>query len=345
MDLDFMLSQQLDEQQILTRFDELVANGTVIYNDYRTIRIQDKGLSFEFRILKGMAQKPSYTNADGSLKTSVEVIAESKTMTGCKPGSDINVEGYEVATLGCAGADGHILAFNKFPAARPHFLILTANGYRRQFEPLDERDLWAMWTVMGKFNGYGNYGTNGGKTKQRHISFFNCGLKSGCSRLHKHMQVFPILAEHKTELEEGEASEEFKLWPDIEDPEFYEQVLPFTVAIARLNEENGYMTRTRLLETYQSLLKEAEGYLGDSLEKQVYGDGHGECESAIPHNVLLDRNWMVVIPRRAAGWKGADCNAISMLGMNWVSSEEKIDQWARLGPAEVLKRVGVPVRE
>lgn len=319
-----------------------------------------------------MSQKPSYTNADGSYKTSAEVKAEPVTLTGCQPGSDINVAGYEVGTLG--GADGHILAFNKFPAARPHFLILTADGYRRQFEALNGNDLWSMWVVMGKFNAYiqsddinGVNAANEGKRKQRHISFFNCGLKSGCSRLHKHMQVFPILAEQDLEKEgeDGEDGDEFKLWPDIEDPGFYKEVLPFKVAIARFKKGDGPITKEKLLETYQRLLKEAEGWLRESFEKQGDGDQNGvnvpgwaeqghraksgenweqETAAVIPHNVLLDRDWMVVIPRREAAWMGGDCNAISMLGMNWVSGEDKIEKWVGLGPAEVLRRVGVPVR-
>lgn len=344
-----------------------------------------------------MSKKPTYTNADGTHKTTpVEVLlpvnSESATPTlvappGCMPGSDINISGYEVGTLG--GNHHHILAFNKFPAARPHFLILTADGFRRQFEQLDGEDLWAMWLVMSRFNEYhhhhhqqhngtsttGNSSLDGRRQRrQRHISFFNCGLKSGCSRLHKHMQVFPILPEHEQQQQDEEEGKEFRLWPDIEDPEFYKEVLPFKVAIARFKDYQGgggvgMMTREKLLETYRSLLSEAERYLREYAEK--HGDdggqengqwnisgqtekehrdrqggqnGAGEAGRAatIPHNVILDRDWMVVIPRRAAGWRGADGNAVSMLGMNFVSGEERIQNWVELGPAEVLRQIGVP---
>ena len=97
------------------------------------------------------------------------------TAPGCRPGSDIDVTGYEVANLGTS----HLLTFNKFPAARPHVLLLTQDGFRRQHEPLDREDLSAMWYTMATFN----------KSKKRHLAFYNCGFDSGCSRVHKHMQV------------------------------------------------------------------------------------------------------------------------------------------------------------
>ncbi|KAK4209131.1 hypothetical protein QBC37DRAFT_475683 [Rhypophila decipiens] len=339
---------KLDLDNVLKHFDRLVAEGTIVYDyNYETVRITDNGLPFEFRILSGMSQKPSYSNADGSTMTAAEIQSDKDhekalLAKGCAPGSDINVSGYEVGHL---TETGHILAFNKFPAARPHFLILTADAYQRQFERLDGNDLWAMWSVMRSL---------GDGEKARHISFFNCGLESGCSRLHKHMQVFAITSG----LREGEES---KLWPDVGEGAFFDDVLPFKVAIARFDEEDSKkMTKDRLLEVYGGLVAEAEGYLGvctakekNAAEVVVNGNGtledqhgrNGEPAAAIPHNVVLDERWMVVIPRRSAGWKGADSNAVSMLGMHWVSGQEKIDRWVGLGPTEVMRQVGVPVRE
>ncbi|KAM7215922.1 hypothetical protein V8F06_008680 [Rhypophila decipiens] len=330
---------QLDLNNVLKHFDRLVAEGTIVYDhNYEIVRVTDNGLPFEFRILSGMSQKPSYSNADGTTKTAAEIKSDKDhekalLAKGCAPGSDINVSGYEVGPL---TETGHILAFNKFPAARPHFLILTADAYQRQFERLDGNDLWAMWSVMRSL---------GEGEKARHVSFFNCGLESGCSRLHKHMQVFSITSG----LQEGE---EFKLWPDVAEEAFFDEVLPFKVAIARFGEGEGKkMTKERLLEVYGGLVAEAEGYLGLCTAKEktvpeVVVNGNGiKAAAAIPHNVILDEKWMVVIPRRSAGWKGADSNAVSMLGMHWVSGQDKIDRWVGLGPTEVMRQVGVPVRE
>lgn len=48
--MDPDLNLQLDEQQILDKFDRLVAEGTIVYDhDYRVVRMTDQGLSVSFR--------------------------------------------------------------------------------------------------------------------------------------------------------------------------------------------------------------------------------------------------------------------------------------------------------
>ena len=49
--------------------------------------------------------------------------------------------------------------------------------------------------------------------------------------------------------------------------------------------------------------------------------------AAIPHNVLIDRHWMLVIPRRAAGWNGVTGNAPAMLGIVCVSKTDTAERW------------------
>jgi ATP adenylyltransferase len=57
----------------------------------------------------------------------------------------------------------------------------------------------------------------------------------------------------------------------------------------------------------------------------VWPAGGGGNNRAVPHNVLLDKKWILVVPRRIAGLSGAVANAVAtMLGMVWVSDEEKL---------------------
>lgn len=190
---------------------------------------------------------------------------------------------------------------NKFPSARPHYLILTQNGFRRQFEALDINDLTAARQVISSLH-------------SRHLMLFNCGINGGCSRMHKHMQLIP-------------APDGFPLWPDSEQVE-----LPFKFAMHRFR--GGLPPANELLTIYRALLRRAERALGHAAL---------EGEAAVPHNVIMDRNWLVVVPRRSAGWDGIDTNAAGMLGMVWVKSEEKMNIWLERGPANVLAQLGVPV--
>ncbi|KAH7108720.1 hypothetical protein EDB81DRAFT_835554, partial [Dactylonectria macrodidyma] len=85
-----------------------------------------------------------------------------------------NVAGFEIQEIGTT----HLLTFNMFNAFRPHFLLLTQDGYRRQFEPLDIDDIKAH--IPSSHSLTGDY-----------MVLYNCGVESGCSRMHKHMQLIP----------------------------------------------------------------------------------------------------------------------------------------------------------
>ncbi|KAK4183621.1 hypothetical protein QBC35DRAFT_477992 [Podospora australis] len=282
---------ELDELTITENFDRGVEEGTIIYNkDFRTVGYSDNGFSFEFRLLTGLDRKPTPSSPPQS--------------SGCRPGSDIDVSGYEVADLGST----HLVAFNKFASARPHLLVLTQDGYRRQHEPLNIDDLTALRHVLLSL----------ADSTRRYMAIFNCGIDSGCSRLHKHMQVFPVVPG-------------FPLWPDSEDSTVQASV-PFQCFVHRLNgdelpsAEEVTAVYTKLLDRAKSALA-AVGY---------------PLDGEVPHNLILDRKWIVVVPRRQAGVNGADANAAAFLGMVWVSDEVKMKRWTEQGPANVLSQIALP---
>lgn len=234
---------------------------------------------------------------------------------GRRPGSDIDTEGYELPIdIGST----HFLAFNKFASARPHLLLLTEDGYERQYTALGEHDMTAVHKVLSCLNGTG---------PRRYTAIYNCGIDGGCSRLHKHMQVFPVS-------DESRKGERFPIWPDAVTTAESSSV-PFHFFMHRF--EKGFPPTSTLLHVYRQLLGQAEKVWLEHEKGLERPEGH-----AIPHNVIIDRNWMVVIPRRKAGWRGADANAAGMLGMVWVKSEETMRLWTENGPAHVLSEVGIP---
>lgn len=119
---------------------------------------------YEFAITGAIGKKPFIKdNADEPPVSSPSV----KRSPGYVPGSDIDVSGYEITYVNGT----HLLMFNKFCMYRPHLLLLTKDGYRRQYEQLDLQDLQAVWNVLQSLN-------------WRYFMFFNCGKDGGCSRLH-----------------------------------------------------------------------------------------------------------------------------------------------------------------
>ncbi|KPM39335.1 hypothetical protein AK830_g7255 [Neonectria ditissima] len=190
-----------------------------------------------------------------------------------------------------------------FDAFRPHFLLLTQDGHRRQYEPLDVDDFRAAHTVISSLG-------------SKYMAIYNCGVESGCSRFHKHLQIIP------------QAGETFNVWRDII---AQTQTLPYQAFVRAY--DRGTPSPEELQTIYLDLFQQAQIALGQSVS---------EDNRAPPHNVIFDQTGIMVIPRRAAGLHGAEANAAGMLGVIWMSDMAKAEQWLELGPAEVLKTAGVP---
>jgi ATP adenylyltransferase/5',5'''-P-1,P-4-tetraphosphate phosphorylase II len=140
---------------------------------------------------------------------------------------------------------------------------------------------------------------------------YNCSEAAGCSRMHKHMQglrgpphAFDALTTY------GEAKR-----------------VPFQYFAHEF--EQGF-SASSMEEVYARFVGQCRRLLGLS-----EGD-------VCPHNVVLWASWIIVIPRRRAFWEGTSANAAGMAGSVWVPGRELVDNWMRLGPANVLRELGIP---
>ncbi|KAF1852080.1 uncharacterized protein K460DRAFT_373940 [Cucurbitaria berberidis CBS 394.84] len=144
---------------------------------------------------------------------------------------------------------------------------------------------------------------------------FNCGEKGGCSRLHKHLQGLlgpPYAFNYLINAGEDKKKVPFQY--------FSRHLLP------------GFkeVSTSVLLEVYTELLSRCRKVLG-----------LGVAESC-PHNVIMWDDWIIVIPRRNGITQGASANAGGMLGSVWVTDQSAVEEWTRIGCANVLRELGVP---
>lgn len=96
--------------------------------------------------------------------------------------------------------------------------------------------------------------------------------------------------------------------------------IPFRHAASKLP---ANMSSSRLEEVYKELLSRARV---------------GENPA---HNVILVREWMLVVPR-SRGFQGdVAANAASMVGMVWVTKEEILEEWLERGPMKLLCGFGI----
>ncbi|KAF4442822.1 putative phosphorylase [Fusarium austroafricanum] len=276
------------ESELVTAFDQLVKDGVIQYDYSFLTEIRDiNGIRFEFRISKALQNKPWDVHASHSLLNG-----------NVRPGSDINTTETELCGLNTT----HFLVFNGFASYRPHYMILTTDGYRRQQEPLNIEDFRAVHAFIGM-------------QESEHLLFYNCKPEAGCSRNHKHLQAIP------------KTSYDGNSWFNLE---HCKDALPFKYFEMELPQE---LSPEAMLALYQEGLHQVEQALDQKTTEET---------GAPPHNILMDRNRMVMIPRRAAGIDPLGANSGGMLGMIWVKSEEAMHQWLEIGPDKIIAAGGVP---
>ncbi|KAF2107839.1 hypothetical protein BDV96DRAFT_505521 [Lophiotrema nucula] len=143
---------------------------------------------------------------------------------------------------------------------------------------------------------------------------YNCGEAAGCSRSHKHIQglIGPPTAFGSFIDEEKSKSIPFKFFSH-----HFEQGFEGT-------------SSSELLKTYEALLEKAKDALNTPKE------------SICPHNVVLWQDWLMVIPRRSGTIGGASANSGGMFGSVWVTDQDEVDKWTRIGVRQVLEGLGLP---
>lgn len=225
-----------------------------------------------------------------------------------RPGSDIDTNGFEVGEI----SGTHILVANKFCYARPHYLLLTKDGYQRQYHPLNRADLAAAWNLLS------------GRDEDGFAVFFNCGKGAGYSRLHKHMQLMPMPKNtFASFLESADAKE-----PPVPSQWFYERCFDTSPKAA-----------DALIGAYERLLRQATEVMANAEGCEVDNFPDAACS----HNVIMTTRWIVVIPRRRPSVrKESGANAMGMLGYIAVSSQADIDNWTSQGAYHLLGELGVP---
>lgn len=307
----------MDEEILLSKFDQLIQAGIVLYDkDQEIISEEDQGLKvslsevcmesnlltllqFHFILTSALLKKPTLLSSQ--LREHHAQNHEQK-----REGSDINTRDFEIGEIG----DNHFLAANMFCFARPHLMLLTSNARLKQYEALQRSDFEAAWMILDSVN-------------SDYVTFYNCGQNAGCSRLHKHMQL--MLLPKNT----------FAAFLDSDNGK--EPHMPFYWFHRRL--QTQHVDPDRLSNIYQELLVESSKVSAGGFEHASERLPDAVC----PHNMVLIKRWMMVIPRRRAGInKQAGANAIGMLGHIAIATHKEIDGWKRLGLTSVLAELGVP---
>ena len=211
-------------------------------------------------------------------------------------------------------SDTHVCLLNKYNVVDHHILMVT-RVFQEQESFLTLSDVEALLVCLAEFDG---------------LVFYNAGEIAGASQRHKHLQMVPLpftadmphvpieplLPAARFERELGVV------------PGFH-----FEHVLARMHDQwiafpgKG---ASELLQQYLQMLQKVG----------LAGGGAGENPlSPRPYNLLVTRQWMLLVPRSAECFKDISVNAMGFAGGLLVKNQRQLTVLKTFGPMTALQQV------
>ncbi len=213
-------------------------------------------------------------------------------------------------------SDTHVCLLNKFNVIDHHLLIVT-RLFEDQEMLLTMQDFEAIWTCMAEFEG---------------LAFYNGGKAAGASQRHKHLQMIPMPM-----MENGPKVpiEPLFVGAGLEGDLFRIPALPFVHSYVRLAPDlAGDIPRvTRLtFSFYRSMLEEV------GLNRVIEPE---QMRQSGPYNLILTREWMMLVPRSVEFYESISINALGFVGALLVQNRQQLQLVKRCGAMSVLKQTAI----
>lgn len=211
----------------------------------------------------------------------------------------------------------HVALLNKYNVFDYHLLLITRT-YEDQEQWLTLADFEALHACLAAVDSVG---------------FYNGGRLAGASQPHKHLQVVPLpLAPAGPGIPITPLLE-----PAVAPPGAAVRArLPFAHAVRRLDphwvDTPGGGAR-ELLQTYQALLGDV-GLVGTP--------GVMDGRQTGSYNLVVSREWMLLVPRRRETYHAITVNALGIAGALLVWDDAQLALLREHGPMAALKYVCLP---
>lgn len=213
-----------------------------------------------------------------------------------------------VARLGKA----HTVVLNKYPVIDHHLLIVT-RAFEDQTAALSAADFRALATILGAQGGLG---------------FYNGGRIAGASQAHKHLQWVPDAALRG---DNGLAAFSQPLRADLPGIAQVNAELPWRHAFISLAGTDWCDPAAA-----GKLLQDAFSTACEAVSLPPAAD------PMPPYNLLVSRDWLLLVPRRQEKWQDISVNALGYAGSLFVRTPTQIERLRSEGPLAVLAAVGFP---
>jgi sulfate adenylyltransferase (ADP) / ATP adenylyltransferase len=280
--------------------------ATSTHCETREVTCGDKTVNIQVRVVENLIQKSENVQQRANQEPNVKDLNQ-KHANPFLP--------YEPALYVGELTDHYRCLLNKFNVIDHHILMVTSRFVPQQ-TPLDIEDFLAAHLCLQAQDG---------------LVFYNGGPAAGASVEHKHLQMIPLPLTLPLTATNAFPFEGLLSSASIVDNPT-ETALPFThraIATAFTNTTSIEL----LTAAAEHSCKNYHRLLTD-LKLSPGSDG-----MMPPHNMLLTRNYLWVIPRRKDNHEGLAVNALGFAGMLLVQGEKQLSQLDRIGCLELLKAV------
>jgi sulfate adenylyltransferase (ADP) / ATP adenylyltransferase len=206
----------------------------------------------------------------------------------------------------------HIALLNKFNVVEHHLLIVTRVFEDQQCQ-LTQQDCEALLIGLTEIDG---------------LAFYNAGPEAGASQSHKHLQLVPF-----NPTIAPLPIDRLLRFPQADGMVGSIPGLPFRHACAPMDpdwtnpEKNSGAS---LHASYRKLL------LAAGLPVDTTAGSHALTAS---YNLLVTRNWMLLVPRSQECFEGISINALGFAGAFLVKNTQQLATLRRAGPMTALQHV------
>ena len=206
----------------------------------------------------------------------------------------------------------HLCLLNKYNVVDHHFLIITRD-FEAQESWLNLADFTALCACLNQIDG---------------LAFYNSGQLAGASQPHKHLQLVPLPL-----IPNGIG---IPLQPALDTVEYQEKIgrvpqFSFPHALLPLafpQETSPNTLAATILNNYHTLIT-ALGLAGSDRPSGAY-------------NLLITRQWMLLIPRFQESFATISVNALGFAGALLVRNSAQLATLEKWGPLTILQQVCQP---
>ena len=210
-------------------------------------------------------------------------------------------------------SDTHVCLLNRFNVIEHHLFFVT-RYFEDQELPLTQNDFAVIRTVLREIDG---------------LAFYNSSRVSGASQPHRHLQLVPLPLVPEDRLP---VSPLIRAALCLDDEQ---HALPFRYAVMRIPQrwlEDTSASAAAMQDSYVQLLRTAGVIDCTTLDAE---------EPVAPYNLLVTREWMLLVPRSRECWQRVSINALGFAGSLLMRERRQMRAIKAHGPMHVLRSVAV----